>query len=91
MILLLVSADFLASDACDKETMRALERHDAGQARVIPVLLRPTDWHSAPFARLQALPNNGKPVTLWENRDEAWTDVVKGIRRAVSELQERSG
>ncbi|WP_437767623.1 TIR domain-containing protein [Sorangium sp. So ce281] len=87
VVLLLVSASFLASDSCiDHEMRRALERHDAGQARVIPVLLRPTDWHSAPFARLQALPTNGKPVTLWENRDEAWTDVVKSIRRAVSEL-----
>ncbi|WP_437978630.1 TIR domain-containing protein [Sorangium sp. So ce295] len=92
VVLLLVSASFLASDSCiDHEMRRALERHDAGQARVIPVLLRPTDWHSAPFARLQALPNNGKPVTLWENRDEAWTDVVKGIRRAVSELRARFG
>ncbi|CAN93790.1 WD-repeat protein [Sorangium cellulosum So ce56] len=92
VILLLVSADFVASDYCfDGEMRRALERHDAGDARVIPVILRPTDWHSAPFARLQALPKDARPVTLWQDRDEAWTDVVKGIRRAVEALRARSG
>ncbi|KYF94504.1 hypothetical protein BE20_00100 [Sorangium cellulosum] len=86
VILLLVSADFLASDYCfDKEMKRALARHDAGQARVIPVVLRKTDWRSAPFARLQAL------VTLWQDRDEAWTDVALGIRRAIEALRGRSG
>ncbi|WP_437682868.1 pentapeptide repeat-containing protein [Sorangium sp. So ce131] len=92
VILLLVSADFLASDYCfDREMRRALERHDAGEARVIPVILRQTDWHSAPFARLQALPNDGKPVTSWQNPDEAWTEVAKGIRRAVEALRSGSG
>ncbi|WP_437962115.1 toll/interleukin-1 receptor domain-containing protein [Sorangium sp. So ce119] len=92
VILLLVSADFLASDyRFDTEMKRALERHDAGQARVIPVVLRKSDWHSAPFARLQALPKEARPVTLWRDRDEAWTDVALGIRRAVEALRARSG
>ncbi|WP_438030273.1 TIR domain-containing protein [Sorangium sp. So ce233] len=92
VILLLVSADFLASDYCfDKEMKRALARHDAGQAHVIPVVLRKTDWHSAPFARLQALPKDARPITLWQDRDEAWTDVALGIRRAIEALRARSG
>src|SRR4051812_14616359 len=55
IILLLVSADFLASRYCrDVEVARAMERHEAGTARVIPVLLRPVDgWQSAPFGKLQ--------------------------------------
>src|SRR5690349_5863095 len=45
IILLLISADFLASDYCyDKEMTRALERHKQGEARVIPIILRPCDW-----------------------------------------------
>src|SRR5512135_3006988 len=87
VILLLVSADFLASDYCyDKEMKRALERHGAGTARVIPVILRPCDWHTAPFWKLQALPKDGKPVTTWTNRDEAFTDIARGIREAVASL-----
>ena len=62
IILLLVSADFIASDYCyDKEMKRALERHEAGSARVILVILRDVDWHSAPISKLQALPKEGGP------------------------------
>jgi hypothetical protein len=63
-----------------------MERHEAGTARVIPVILRSVDWHTAPFARLQALPQDGKPVTSWKNRDEAFTDVARGIREVVKSL-----
>jgi hypothetical protein len=87
VILLLVSADFLASRYCrDVEVKRAIERHEAGTARVIPVILRPVDWYAAPFGKFQALPRDGKPVTSWKNRDAAMTDVAKGIREAVSSL-----
>lgn len=88
VILLLISASFMASDYChDIEMKRAMERHDAGTARVIPVILRSVDWHKSPFARLQVLPKDGKPVTLWSDRDEAFTDVAKGIRQAVEEMR----
>jgi hypothetical protein len=88
VILLLVSADFLASDYCyDREMTRALERHDAGEARVIPVILRPMDWHEAPFARLQALPKDGKPISKWSPRDEGYQSVAAGIRKAVEEIR----
>ena len=90
VILLLVSSDFLASDYCyDLEMTRALERDDAGDARVIPVILRSVDWHGAPFAKLQALPKGGRPVTSWSNQDEAFTDVARGIRAAVEALRKR--
>ncbi|HZF47283.1 MAG TPA: TIR domain-containing protein [Polyangiaceae bacterium] len=88
ILLLLVSADFIASPYCyEKEMQRALERHRASQARVIPILLRPTDFKGAPFEKLQALPKDTKPVTSWEDRDEAWTDVVDGIRLVVESLR----
>ena len=87
IILLLVSSSFLASDYCwEVETKRALERHNIGDAKVIPVILRPCDWHGAPFGQLQALPKDAKAVTTWTNKDEAWTDVALGIRRAVESM-----
>lgn len=87
IVLLLVSPAFMASDYCfDKEMMRAMERHETGDARVIPIILRPVDWHEAPFAKLKALPKDGKPVTMWSNHDEAFLDVAKGIRGVVEEL-----
>jgi len=86
IILLLVSADFLASDYCyDIEMKLALERHELTEATVIPIILRPVDWTDAPFAGLQALPNDGKAITLWPNRDQAFAEVAKGIRQVITE------
>jgi hypothetical protein len=88
VVLLLVSPDFVASDYCyDLEMTRALERHDAGDARVIPIILRTTFWEGAPFARLQALPEQGRAITEWGNRDRAFTDVARGIHKAVQEIR----
>jgi hypothetical protein len=50
---------------------------------VIPVIVRMCEWSYAPFARFSALPTNGKAVTSWPNRDEAWFDVTSGIRQAI--------
>lgn len=87
LILLLVSADFLASDYCyDVEMTRGMERHRLGEAVVVPIILRPVDWKTAPFSVLQALPTDAKPITKWSNRDEAFLDVAKGIRRRIAEL-----
>ncbi|KYG07497.1 hypothetical protein BE21_29150 [Sorangium cellulosum] len=87
LILLLVSADFLASDYCyGIEMTCALEQQRSGEAKVIPILLRPCDVHLAPFADLACLPRDGKPVTSWSNRDEAWKEVACGIRAAVDAL-----
>ena len=90
IILLLISADFLASDYCyDVEMSRAMERHEAGEAYVIPVLLRPVDnWESAPFAKLLGLPTDFKAITTWSNQDEAFADVARGIRQVVEALRD---
>lgn len=88
IILLLVSSDFLKSDyISDVEIARAMARHEAGEARVVPVILRPCPWQHAPFAKLQALPKEGKAVTKWPNTDEAFLDIANGIERAAKELR----
>lgn len=87
IILLLVSADFMGSDYCyEVEMTEALKRQAAGEARVIPIILRPCVWESSPLGELQALPKDAKAVTVWPNRDAAFTDIAKGIRKAIKEL-----
>jgi hypothetical protein len=84
IILLLVSADFLASEYCySNEMLRAMERHAAASAVVIPVILKPCDWHSAPFGKLMATPRDGKAVTSWANVEEALADVAGHVRNLV--------
>jgi hypothetical protein len=91
LILLLISADFLASDyRYEVELQRAMERHDANEARVIPILLRSCDWERSSFARLQMVPRNQKPIASWHSRDEAFTEVAREIRAALDELQRLS-
>ena len=88
LILLLISADFLASDAqYERELQRALARHEANEARVVPILLRPCDWEASPFARLQVLPRNHQPISRWPDRDDAFTEVAKEIRVALDDLE----
>src|SRR5260221_11699015 len=65
---------------------RELERHEAGDVRVIPIILRPVDWKGTIFDKLQVLPTNGKPITEWSNRDQAFLDIVRGIQQVISEL-----
>lgn len=91
VVLFLVSPDFLASNYCyDGEASYAMQRHEQGLARVIPVILRPCDWHRAPFGKLLATPTDGKPITKWPDQDDAFLDVVRAIRRAVEELGKAS-
>lgn len=87
VILLLFSADFIASDYCYAiEAQAALRRHEAGEARVIPVILRPCDWKNTPFKKLLAAPQDGRAVTQWEDRDEAFLDIVTKVRAALDSL-----
>lgn len=84
MIILLISANFIASDFCYlKEMKNALNRHKKGQCVVVPILIKPCLWETTPLASLKALPDNLKPVTLWENIDEAYFHIVSGINKLI--------
>ncbi|WP_226858486.1 toll/interleukin-1 receptor domain-containing protein [Diaphorobacter aerolatus] len=87
IILLLVSSDFINSAYCySREMVRAMERHGAGEARVMPIILRHCDWTRAPFGKLLAAPRDGKPVASWPDRDEALADVARQVRQAVEAI-----
>ena len=83
IILLLLSADFFASEYCYDVMTRALQKHKEDNVCVIPILLRPVDWEDSPVSALQALPTNGKPVTNWHNRDDAYLLIAKEIRKII--------
>jgi hypothetical protein len=88
IIVFLVSPAFLSSNYCtDVEMTCALRRHREDKVPVIPVIVRPVDYEGMPFEKLQLVPKDGLAVTSWPNKDEAWTDVAKQIRRVVREVQ----
>ncbi len=68
----------------------ALEKHEAGNVWVIPIILRPTAlWEKTPIGGLKALPRDGKAITERRNREAAFVDVVKEISEVVAILLTR--
>lgn len=87
IVLLLISPDFMNSDSCYNVQMGdALKRQKAGEAHVIPIILRPVVWKETPIGELQPLPTNGKPITIWNSQDEAFQDVTREIHTIVRSL-----
>jgi hypothetical protein len=87
IVLLLISPDFISSDYCyDIELAQALRRHNAGECVVVPIFFREVDSSGSPFAELQGLPKDARPVTSWPNRDEAFSDIASGLRKIALSL-----
>ncbi|WP_165423834.1 FxSxx-COOH system tetratricopeptide repeat protein [Ktedonosporobacter rubrisoli] len=84
LIILLTSKDFFASQ--QREMQRALEFKDLRRAHIIPVQLFPTDWDCSPLRQYRSLPSDGRPISRWTDKDDAFVDVVQGIRKVVDEL-----
>jgi hypothetical protein len=97
LVLLLVSKDFLESDYIfGVELKRAMARRAAQACEVVPIIVRainiePEDAEDPNFSfmKLQALPTDLKAVESWPNRDEAWTNVAKGLRATVKAIHAR--
>lgn len=82
--LLLISADFLNSDYCYSiELAEAMDRHRRGTCVVVPIIVRPCDWGTAPFSKIKVLPEDGTPISTWQSQDSAYLNIVHGIRRAI--------
>lgn len=87
IILLLVTHNFINSQYCwDVEVKRAIERHEAEEASVVPIILSSCVWKRTPFSRLNALPRDGKAVTEWDDRNLAYVNIAEGIDRLVEEI-----
>lgn len=87
IVLFLISASFLASDYCfDIEVKKAMENMAIGKCQIVSIILKPCDWHDCDFSKYQAVPQDGKAITTWENEDSAWLDVVKGLKKLITEF-----
>ena len=87
IVILLVTADFVASAYCfETELAEALRRHHDEGVRILPVLVKPVDFAHMPFGRFQALPRDLRPVSTWENADAAWLEVALGVRALVEDV-----
>jgi hypothetical protein len=86
LILLLISSDFMASDyIAGVEFTNALDRLKRGEVQVVPILIRMCDWERLSF--LQVLPSDAKPVTKWADPDDAWFDVLSGLKATLKKMR----
>lgn len=65
IVILLISADYLASDFVMREELpRILEREKEGNLRILPIILRPSAWKRVSFLNeLQVFPKDGRPLS----------------------------
>ncbi len=88
IILLLISADALSSKPFKNEMTSAFKRHARGNVVLIPIILRTCHWEIIPLLNeLQALPENGNPVTKWEYKEDAYADITKGIGDSINRVK----
>ena len=87
IILLFMSPHFIESRYCyEIEGQAALKRHSSGEAVALPIILRPCAWQDTPFGKIQALPEDAKPISRWQDRDEACLDAARGVMSVVDRL-----
>lgn len=92
VIIFLISPDFISSDYCvDVEMKQALEMHRAQQALIVPIYIRATDMKHSPLAEIHSLPNDRRPIKSWDDKDQAWLEVVEGLRKSIATLPVEKG
>lgn len=89
IVLALLSVDFFSSEDHSRELDSLLERHLAGHVLLIPVIIRPIDTEMDIIKNIKTLPDNGRAVSLWEERSAAWAEVSKTLRKYTRETQQQ--
>ena len=83
VVVILLSADFLAAEHSQAQIDLVLAEREKRPLIIVPIVVRAVDWLRSRLGRFYALPRNGKPVASWDRADDAWFDVVEGLRRLI--------
>jgi TIR domain len=97
LFLFLISTDFINSDYCfQNEYTAAVRRHQAGEAEIVPIIIRPCDWDVGNLRNLNALPKDGAPVTSGadakkesQTRDQKWLEVIQGLKIVLELIKKK--
>ena len=87
IICLMISDNFLSSNACIQEKTVSLSLRDKKGIRVIPLILSPCVWtiHKE-LNTLLAIPTDGNPITSFTDQNEGWVDAIKWINQVCSSV-----
>lgn len=89
VVLLLVSNNFLVADENSFEVRTALELYKEGKTTIISIILRPTQFTNLEIGKFLALPKLAKPISTWNDKDEAWLDVSEGLKKVFNLINEK--
>lgn len=91
LILFLISSSFMNSDYCmNIEAKTALKMHREGRAQLIPIVVRSVDWSDSELSKLQGLPKDALAISSWPDQDEAWVNVIKGLKSHIEEFKPKA-
>lgn len=98
LFLFLISDDFINSDYCmQKEYAEAVKRRTAGEAEIVPIIVRPCDWDVAGMRSFNALPKDGVPITRGaearsekQTRDAKWLSVIDQLKVVLDIIKKKS-
>jgi tetratricopeptide (TPR) repeat protein len=87
LVILLVSADFLASCLYGGQAMsQILKRGEHEELTIISVLVKEIVDQEPSLARYQTLPRNGRPLTRSMHRSQTYAEIAKEICEIVHRL-----
>ena len=86
IICLMISKNFLSSEACKKEESDALKLMRKKAITVIPTIISPCGWvDDQDLSNLLALPNDGKPILEYTPADTGWKCVYDGLKKVITQ------
>ena len=90
VVFLLISPPYISSFYCyEKELTRAIERNNAGDCIVIPIVLRDFIRGDYLFSKLKYVPTDGKPVDQFKTQNDGFVDAFTGIKNLLSEFSKQ--
>jgi len=83
--ILLISPDFLSSSYInDYEVPNVLTKEQQGELQIIPIIIRESTFgQRADLSQFQALPKDARPINLWNNRNEAWRNIMQNVNSMI--------
>jgi len=84
ILLLIVSADFFASNDCDKLIEMSIKRHEMDNIQIVPIVVRRCHWELTALKQFTALPQNQKAISSeWNSSDEAIYQVIEELQMLI--------
>lgn len=91
LFLILVSRDYINTNICLQEMGLIFKEAEERDALVIPIILTPSHWKRVDLlATRQVLPLDGKPLSQHENKETAYSDIVKQIEKSILHIKSKA-